>query len=48
MFFVFLIVSEGRFFGMSVNPFPEEISDYLAHGPIIRVLTISAPIVVKP
>ena len=34
---------------MSVNPFPEEeVSDYLAHGPIIRVLTISALIAVKP
>jgi len=40
-FFSFLFVSESTFFGMFVDPFPEEdISDYPAHGPIIRVLTV--------
>ena len=40
--FSFLFVSESTFFGAFVDPFPEEdISDYPAHGPIIRALTVS-------
>ena len=34
-------VSGGMFFGVFSSPFPEEeISDYIAHGPIIRVFTV--------
>ena len=28
------------FFGVIFPPFPEEISDYIAHGPFIRVFTV--------
>ena len=42
MFFSFSFVSWGQIFGVFFAPFPEEeISDYIAHGPIIRVLTVS-------
>ena len=41
MFFSFSFVSWGQIFGVFFAPFPEEeISDYIAHGPIIRVLTV--------
>jgi len=40
-FFSFLSVSGGRFLVCFFAPFPrEEISDYIAHGPIIRVFTV--------
>ena len=41
MLFSFSFVSWGQIFGVFFAPFPEEeISDYIAHGPIIRVLTV--------
>ena len=41
MFFSFSFVSWGQIFGVFFAPFPEEeISDYIAHGPIIRVLAV--------
>ena len=44
MFFSFSFVSWGQIFGVFFAPFPEEeISDYIAHGPIIRVLTAVEP-----
>ena len=40
--FSFSFVSWGQIFGVFFAPFPEEeISDYIAHGPIIRVLTVA-------
>jgi len=41
VFFSFSPVPWGQIFGVFFAPFPEEeISDYIAHGPIIRVLTV--------
>ena len=41
VFFYFLFVSGDAFFGAFSPPFPEEeISDYIAHGPFIRVFTV--------
>ena len=41
MFFSFSFASWGQIFGVFFAPLPEEeISDYIAHGPIIRVLTV--------
>ena len=41
MFFSFFFSLRGQIFGVFFAPFPEEeISDYIAHGPIIRVLTV--------
>jgi hypothetical protein len=40
--FFFLFVSESRFFAVFFAPFPEEeILDYIAHGPLIRVFTVT-------
>jgi len=41
VFFSFFFSLRGQIFGVFFAPFPEEeISDYIAHGPIIRVLTV--------
>ena len=41
VFFYFFFVSGDAFFGVFPPPFPEEeISDYIAHGPFIRVFTV--------
>ena len=41
VFFYFFFVSGDAFFGAFSPPFPEEeISDYIAHGPFIRVFTV--------
>ena len=41
MCFYFFFVSGDAFFGAFSPPFPEEeISDYIAHGPSIRVFTV--------
>jgi len=49
VFFSFSFVSWGQIFGVFFAPFPEEeISDYIAHGPIIRVLTASLNSMVPP
>ena len=39
-FYFFFVSGGGHFFGLFSPPFPEEeISDYIAHVPIIRVFT---------
>ena len=44
MFFSFSFVSWGQIFAVFLAPIPEEgISDYIAHSPIIRVLTVWFP-----
>ena len=41
VFFIF-IGFRGQIFGVLFTPFPEEeISNYIAHGPIIQVLTVT-------
>jgi len=46
VFFSFFFSLRGQIFGVFFAPFPEEeISDYIAHGPIIRVLTVVIEIV---
>ena len=45
MFFPFFLLVTGEIFAVFFTPFPEEeTSDYIEHGPIIRVCTVGKPV----